>query len=87
MIVVYVEHWPNGDQEKARPVGSLGIHDISMPGELLKTYSFEMDEAPNPALNIEQLQKKGQILAYNRNQSVWKLIRRAIDTIFPPLVT
>lgn len=86
MIVVYVEMWPGGDGSRAQPLGSLAIANESNLS-LLSNYSFEIDEAPNPALGIEQLQRKGVITGHNQNQSVWKLIRRAIDAAFPPLIT
>lgn len=87
MIVIYVELWPGGDQSKARPIGSMGIASVTEPGDLLDNYVVEVDEAPNPTLNIEQLQTKVRVQGHNRNQSVWKLIRRAIDGVFPPIVT
>lgn len=85
MIVVYVELWPGGDQDRAQPIGSLAIANESNLS-LLSNYSFEIDEAPAPALGVEPLKKQGQVLGHNRRQSVWKLIRRAIDAAFPPLV-
>ena len=87
MIVVYAEMWPGGDQAKAYPLGSLAIANQTQPGDLLDNYAFEIDEAPAPELGIEQLKKQGKVLAHNRRQSVWKLIRRAIDAAFPPLIT
>jgi hypothetical protein len=87
MLVVYVEMWPGGDQSKAYPLGSLAVSNVTQPGDLLDNYQFEIDEAAAPQVGIERLEKKGVILAHNRRQSVWKLIRRAIDTVFPPIIT
>lgn len=87
MIVVYVEVWPNGDQSKARPIGSLGFKNVTKDGDLLDSYVYEMDEAPNPVLHIPQLTRASTIVGHNRNQSVWKLIRRAIDHVFSPIIT
>jgi hypothetical protein len=55
-------------------------------GDLLDSYRFEIDEAGAPQLNIEQLRMEGQVLGHNRNQSMWKLVRRVIDTVFPPVI-
>jgi hypothetical protein len=86
VIVVYVELWPGGDQSRAKPIGSLGIANETNLS-LLSNYRFEMDGIGNPALNIEPLKATGEIVGHNRNQSVWKLIRRAIDEVFPPIKT
>jgi hypothetical protein len=87
MIVVYVEEWPDGDQERANPLGSLALHDITKPGDLLGNFAYEIDEAPNPSLGVPQLRKTGQVPGHNHRQSVWRLVRRAIDSVWPPLVT
>ena len=86
MIVVFVELWPGGDAERRVPLGSLGIANESNLA-LLSNYSYEIDEAPQPRLKVDQLKKQGQVVGHNRNQSVWKLIRRVIDDVFPPIKT
>lgn len=85
MIVAFVEVWPGGDQDKAVPLGSIGIHPTTQPGDLLQNFNFELDEAPHTGL--EPLKKTGVILGHNPKQSVWKLVRRAIDGVFPNIIT
>lgn len=86
MIVVVVELWPHGDESKARPLGSLALANVTQPGDLLDSYRMEMDEAGHAALGIPPLKKVDLIQGHNRKQSVWKLVKRAIDKAFPQLV-
>lgn len=84
MIVVFAEIWPGGDESQARPLGSIGIANES-DLNLLSDYSFTLDEAGNANLNIPETQVRGLVQGHNRNQSVWKLVRKVIDAAFPTL--
>lgn len=87
MIIIFAELWPHGRQDQAVPLGSIGIANVSQPGDLLDNYQFEIDEAPQPNLGIEQLQQRGVVTSHNRKQSVWKLVKRVLENTFPNIVT
>lgn len=88
MIVVYVEEWPDNTPATARPIGSMALtKTYRAPDMLLDTYQLEIDEAPNQIRGVDQLQQRTIVYGVNSKQSVWKLIRRAIDAAFPSLVS
>jgi hypothetical protein len=87
VIVIFAEYWPNGQQDQAVPLGSLGLHDQTQPGDLLGTFVYEIDEAPQPNLNVDQLSRAGTVIGVNRKQSVWKIVKKTLETVFPNIVT
>ena len=57
------------------------LHNVSDLAKI-SNYTGYVEEESNPGLNIKGFHKEIQIKDYERHQSVWKLIRAAIDKVY-----
>lgn len=81
MLVVKVELWPGGDEERVRELSRLYIANVTRELHDLSDYRYRLDERENRLLSIPERQVVGDIWKHYRNQSAWALIRKIIDDV------
>jgi hypothetical protein len=80
MLRVIVELVPGGLERLQRTIASMTIGNISNLVEV-SDYSVNMTEGANPLTGARSRNLKFTVRSHSREQSVWKLIQRAIDEI------
>lgn len=71
MIYVRVELWPFGQKEKARVIGEMTVGNIGGTDEV-SDYQVKATDDRGTGF-------KGLIFGHDRNQSIWALLRKALE--------
>ncbi len=82
MLVVKVELWPGGNQNRAKQLGFATIANIS---NLRDISDYQVTMTAEPPLNDPSnriVSYEGKVVDYNRKKfDVWHLIKEALNTI------
>lgn len=78
IVEVYVGSHLNVERRKM--VASAVLHNVSDLADI-SNYVGVIEEDENVALNIKKLKQPLDIKNYERNQSVWNLIRKMLEKI------
>lgn len=79
MIVVRVELWPMGSEEDRLTIAEAAISNRGSNGDGYH-YEARLSQVGYPALNVSELNWVGDVLGWDRGQSVWSLISEVIRT-------
>jgi hypothetical protein len=71
MIYVRVELWPFGQKEKAKVIGEMTVSNYGGTEELS---DYEVEATDNRGTGFTSC-----IVGHDRSQSIWALIKRAIE--------
>lgn len=77
MIVVRVELWPKGDQQRARLLGLMRIANDGSGSEALGNYHVTIDKSPEYAKR-PGIYRRGRVQGFRRRLGPWPLLQAAL---------
>ncbi len=83
MIVVKIELWPYGIEDKAREIGRMKITNDAKTTIESKGSKGSYDARIMRKGTIDRVQREGRVENYSRKSyPVWELVRRALNNIY-----
>lgn len=81
MVVVKIEMWPHGDETKMYPLGVITIANDGTGTTTTGNYQVTASHSGSYFGQRPEPYKKGRVLGFLRNLSVYRLVARALAAI------